>query len=50
MELVMYIMAPTPISMTYSINPSHQPVCLYVYPVNVLGQRIGIHVPAAVNI
>jgi hypothetical protein len=28
----MYIMAPEPISVTYFINPSHQSVCLYVYP------------------
>jgi hypothetical protein len=28
----MYITAPEPISTTYCINPSHQFVCLYVYP------------------
>jgi hypothetical protein len=32
MELGMYIMAPEPISTAYFINPSHQYVCLYVYP------------------
>jgi hypothetical protein len=32
MKLGMYIMAPEPISSAYFINPSHQSVCLYVYP------------------
>jgi hypothetical protein len=32
MKLGMYIMAPEPISTAYYINPSHQSVCLYVYP------------------
>jgi hypothetical protein len=32
MKLGMCIMAPQPISVAYFINPSHQSVCLYVYP------------------
>jgi hypothetical protein len=32
MKLGMDIMAPEPISTAYFINPSHQSVCLYVYP------------------
>jgi hypothetical protein len=32
MKLCVYIMAPDPISMAYFINPSHQSVCLCVYP------------------
>jgi hypothetical protein len=31
-KLGMYIMVPEPISTAYSINPSNQSVCLYVYP------------------
>jgi hypothetical protein len=31
-KLGMYIMAPEPISTAYFINPSHQSVCLYLYP------------------
>jgi hypothetical protein len=37
MKLGMYIMAPEPISTAYFINPSHQSVCLYVYPLLLLG-------------
>jgi hypothetical protein len=32
MKLCMYIMSPEPISTAYFINPSHQSVCLHVYP------------------
>jgi hypothetical protein len=32
MKLDMYVMATEPISTAYYINPSHQFVCLYVYP------------------
>jgi hypothetical protein len=32
MKLDTYIMAPEPVSTVYFINPSHQSVCLYVYP------------------
>jgi hypothetical protein len=46
----MYIMAPELISTTYFINPSHQSVCLYVYPSTVARQWLGKHVPAAMNI
>jgi hypothetical protein len=37
MKLGMCIMAPEPISTSYFINPSHQSVCLYVYPLLLLG-------------
>jgi hypothetical protein len=36
-QLGMYIMAPEPISTTYLINPCYQSVCLYVYPLSLLG-------------
>jgi hypothetical protein len=48
-KLGMYIVAPEPISMAYSINLSHQPVCLYVHPHIVASQRIGKNVTAAMN-
>jgi hypothetical protein len=41
----MYTVAPEPNSTAYSINPSHQSVCLYVYPHIVARQRLGKHVP-----
>jgi hypothetical protein len=50
MKLGMYIMAPKPISAAYFINPSHQSVCLYVYPLIVAGQRFGQNITAATNI
>jgi hypothetical protein len=50
MKLGMYIMAPEPISTEYIINPSHQPVCLYVYPTIVARQWIGKKVTGTVNI
>jgi hypothetical protein len=37
----MCIMAPEPISMAYFINPSHQSVCLYLYPSIVARQQLG---------
>jgi hypothetical protein len=43
MKLGMYIIAPEPISTAYFINPSHQSVCLYVYPHIVARQRQRIH-------
>jgi hypothetical protein len=49
MKLGVYIMASEPISTAYFINPSHQSVCLYVYPPIVARQRLGRHVPVAVN-
>jgi hypothetical protein len=49
MKLGMFIMAPEPISTAYFINPSHQSVCLYVYPVIVARQRLGKKVTAATN-
>jgi hypothetical protein len=36
----MYIMAPEPIPTTYFINPSHQSVCLHVYPPLIASQRL----------
>jgi hypothetical protein len=41
MKLGMCIMAPEPISTTHFINPSHQSVCIYVYPPIVARQRLG---------
>jgi hypothetical protein len=49
MKLGMHTLAPQPISMTYFINPSHQSVCLYVYPPIIARQRHSKHVPAATN-
>jgi hypothetical protein len=40
-KLGMYIMTPELISTAYTINPSHQSVCLYVYPHIVTSQRLG---------
>jgi hypothetical protein len=40
-KLGMYIMAPLPIPTACFINPSHQSLCLYVYPVIVSRQRLG---------
>jgi hypothetical protein len=49
MKLDMYIVAPEPISMVYFINPSHQPVCLYVYPHIIARQRLDKNVTTATN-
>jgi hypothetical protein len=49
MKLGMYIIAPEPISTAYFINPSHQSVCLYVYPLIVAKQRLGRRILAATN-
>jgi hypothetical protein len=49
MKFGVYIIAFEPISIAYFINPSHQYVCLYVYPPNVARQRLGKHVTAATN-
>jgi hypothetical protein len=48
MKLGVYIMDPEPISTAFFINPSHQSVCLSVYPPIVTRQRlyIKIHVVA----
>jgi hypothetical protein len=48
-KLGMYIMAPKPISTAYLINPSHQSVCLYVYPPILDGERLSKYVRAATN-
>jgi hypothetical protein len=37
LKLVMYITAPKPMSTAYFIDPSHQSLCLYVYPLQLLG-------------
>jgi hypothetical protein len=42
-------MAPEPISMAYFINPSHQSVCLHVYPIVVAMQLLGKIVTTAKN-
>jgi hypothetical protein len=44
-----YITAPEPISIAYFINPSHQSVCLYVYPPIVARQQLGKNVTASTN-
>jgi hypothetical protein len=44
-KLGMYIMAPEPISTVCFINPSHQSVCLYVYPPFVAKQRLDKTLP-----
>jgi hypothetical protein len=49
MKLGMHIMAPEPISTAYLKNPSHQSVCLYVYPPIVARQRLGKNVTATTN-
>jgi hypothetical protein len=49
MKRGMYVMTPEPISTLYFVNPSHQSVCLYVYPIVVARQRLDKSVPAATN-
>jgi hypothetical protein len=49
MKLGTYIMAPELISAAYFINPSHQSVCLYMYPTIAARQRLRINVNAATN-
>jgi hypothetical protein len=49
MKLGMYITAPEPISMAYLRNPSHQSLCLYVYPPIVARQWLGKNVFVAMN-
>jgi hypothetical protein len=49
MKLGMFIMVPEPISTAYFINPSHQSMCLYVYPPTVASQRFGKNVTAATD-
>jgi hypothetical protein len=46
MKLGMYIMAPELISTAYFTNPSHQSVCMYVYPTTVAKQRIDNNISA----
>jgi hypothetical protein len=45
----MYIMPPEPTSMAYFIDPSHQSVCLYVYPSVVARQWLRKNVTVAMN-
>jgi hypothetical protein len=45
----MYIMAPEPISTAYFTNPSHQSLCLCVYPLIVARQQLGKNVTAVTN-
>jgi hypothetical protein len=49
MKRDMYIMPPVVILAAYLINPSHQSVCLYVYPSIFARQRLDKHVPEAMN-
>jgi hypothetical protein len=49
MKLDMCIMAPEPISVAYLINPSHQFVCLYLYPPIVARQQLSKNITAAMN-
>jgi hypothetical protein len=49
MKLGMYIMAPESFSTENFINPSHQSVCLYVYPPIVASQRLGENVTGATS-
>jgi hypothetical protein len=49
MMLGMYITARKPISTAYFTNPSHQSVCLYVYPPIVARQRLDKNVTATTN-
>jgi hypothetical protein len=48
MKLGMYIMVPEPIWTAYFINPSHQSVCLYVYP-PITRQQLSKQVPMTMN-
>jgi hypothetical protein len=50
MKLGIYIMAPEPISTAYFENPSHQSVCLYVYPPVVARQQLSKKVTASTTI
>jgi hypothetical protein len=50
MKHCMYIIAPELISTAYFINPSHQSVCLHMYPSFVARQRLGKTFTATVNI
>jgi hypothetical protein len=49
MKLGMYIMTPEPIAKAYIINPSHQSLCVYVYPSILARQRLGKNITAATN-
>jgi hypothetical protein len=49
MKLGMYIVAPELISAAYFINPSHQSVCLYVYPSTFARQGLSKNVNMATN-
>jgi hypothetical protein len=49
MKLCMHIMTPETISRAYLIDPSHQSVCLYVYPPIVARQRLGRNVTQTTN-
>jgi hypothetical protein len=49
MKLGICIMAPEPISTVYVINPSHQSVCLNLYPLIVARQRLGKNINVSTN-
>jgi hypothetical protein len=40
---------PEPIKTAYFLNPSHQSVCLYVCPLNIVRQWLVKHIPMALN-
>jgi hypothetical protein len=42
-------MTPEPILMAYFINPSHQSVCLYLYPPLVARQQLSKNITMAMN-
>jgi hypothetical protein len=44
-----YILTTEPISTAYFINPTHQSVCLYVYPTIFDRQRLGKNFTSATN-
>jgi hypothetical protein len=48
-KLGMYVMAHEHSSIVYFMNPSHQSVCLYMYPRIVARQRLGKNFTAETN-
>jgi hypothetical protein len=49
MKLRTFIMASEPVSTANFLNPSHQSVCLYVYPPLLARQRLGKNVTVTMN-
>jgi hypothetical protein len=50
MKIRRYTMEPKIVLTAYFLNPSHQYVCLYVYPPIVVRQLLGQNVTVATNI